>query len=102
MATFKRIFLFLAVNILVMITINVVLHLLGVGRYIQGYGLDYTNLAIFCLVWGTGGAFISLLLSKVMAKWMMGVQIVSPDTRDPELQQLVQSVHSMARAAGLP
>jgi hypothetical protein len=102
MAWLKRIGLFLAVNALVVITISVILNLLGVKPYLTPYGLDYQSLMIFCLIWGMGGAFISLALSRVMAKWMMGVQIIPPDTRDPELQGLVQMVHEMSRAARLP
>jgi heat shock protein HtpX len=56
----------------------------------------------FCLIWGMGGAFISLLISRLMAKWMMGVQVIDPNTHDPELQWLVQTVHGLSRSAGLP
>jgi heat shock protein HtpX len=98
----KRIFLFLALNFLVVMTVSVLLHVLGVGSYITAYGLDYNSLMIFCLVWGMAGAFISLALSRVMAKWMMGVQVVDPNTQDPDLQQLVETIHSLARAAHLP
>jgi heat shock protein HtpX len=62
----------------------------------------YPNLFLFCFIWGMGGAFISLLLSRWMAKMMMGVQVVDPDTSDPDEQRLVQTVHRLARAAGLP
>jgi heat shock protein HtpX len=96
----KRIFLLLAVNILVMATITLVLGLLHVGNYFPQGGL--TGLAVFCLVWGFGGAFISLGLSRRMAKWMMGVQVIPPDTTDPTLQELVETVHRLARSAGLP
>jgi heat shock protein HtpX len=96
----KRIFLLLVVNILVMTTITFVLHVLGVGRYFPQGGL--AGLAVFCLIWGFGGAFISLALSRVMAKWMMGVQIIPPNTNNPELQALVDTVHDLARAASLP
>jgi heat shock protein HtpX len=96
----KRIFLLVAVNILVMITITFVLGLLGVGRYFPQNGL--TGLAVFCLVWGFGGAFISLALSRLMAKWMMGVKVIPPDTTDPTLRGLVETVHELARSAGLP
>ena len=102
MAWFKRIFLFLAVNILVMTTISLLLHLLGVRPYLTAYGIDYTQLMAFCLVWGFGGAFISLAMSRMMAKWMMGVQVIDPNTRDAELARLVQTVHNLARAAHLP
>jgi heat shock protein HtpX len=55
----------------------------------------------FCLIWGMGGAFISLALSRIMAKWMMGVQVIDPNTRDPELQQLLQLVYGLAKGAHL-
>jgi len=97
----KRVFLFLAVNLLVMFTISIVLSVLGVGRYMTANGIDYTQLAAFCLVWGMGGSFISLLLSKVMAKWTMGVQIIDENTRDPVERELLQTVHDYARKAGI-
>jgi len=96
----KRVFLLVAVNILVMVTITLVLGLLRVGQYFPEGGL--AGLAVFCLVWGFTGAFISLALSRLMAKWMMGVQVIPPETGDPALRQLVDTVHGLARAAGLP
>ncbi len=102
MGWMKRIFLFMAINFLVIFTISVLLRVLGIGPYLTPYGLDYTNLMGFCLVWGMGGAFISLALSRIMAKWMMGVQVIDPGTRDPDLQQLLQTVHHLARGANLP
>jgi heat shock protein HtpX len=97
----KRIFLFLILNLLILVTISITLNLLGVKPYLTANGIDYVLLMIFCLVWGMGGAFISLLLSKVMAKWMMGVEVISPDTRDAELSWLVNTVYRLARQAGL-
>jgi heat shock protein HtpX len=94
----KRIFLFVLTNILVMVTINIVLSLLGVRGYIGAYGIDYTALMIFCLVWGFVGSGISLLLSKFMAKRMMGVEIV--DERGP-YGDLVRKVHLLAKQAGI-
>lgn len=102
MAFLKRIFLFMAVNLLVVVTISLLLNLLGVQPYLTASGIDYYNLMAFCLIWGMGGAFISLGLSRMMAKWMMGVQVIDPDTRDPELRQLVSTVHRLAQTAGLP
>ena len=64
-------------------------------------GLDYKSLMIFCLVWGMGGAFISLSLSRIMAKWLMGVHVIDPDTKDPELKRLVATVHALAKDAYL-
>lgn len=98
----KRIVLFLILNILVMMTISVLLKVLGIGPYISAYGIDYGNLMGFCLVWGMGGALVSLAMSRMMAKWMMGVEVIDPNTRDPMYQQLVQTVHQLARAAHLP
>ncbi|MEI7482793.1 MAG: protease HtpX [Elusimicrobiota bacterium] len=98
----KRIFLFLAVNILILATLSITMRLLGVGNYFSARGIDYQALMTFCLVWGMGGAFISLSLSRVMAKWMMGVVVIDPDTREPELGELVRMVHNLAKAAGLP
>ncbi len=102
MTWFKRIGLFLAVNALVIFTISMVLNILGVKPYLTAQGLDYGSLMIFCLIWGMGGAFISLLLSRVMAKWTMGVKVIPANTRDPELHDLVQMVHELSRSARLP
>jgi heat shock protein HtpX len=96
----KRVFLLVVVNILVMMTITVILGLLRVNRYFPEGGL--AGLAVFCLVWGFAGAFISLALSRLMAKWMMGVQVIPPETGDPTLSRLVETVHGLARAANLP
>jgi heat shock protein HtpX len=90
----------MAVNILVVFTITVILGLLHVGRLFPQGGL--AGLAVFCLVWGFAGSFISLALSRLMAKWMMGVQVIPPETGDPASQHLVQTVHGLARAANLP
>ena len=96
----KRVLLLLVVNILVMITVTAVLGLLHAQRYFPAGGLG--GLAVFCLVWGFAGAFISLALSRVMAKWFMGVRVIPPETSDPTLRQLVETVHGLARQAGLP
>jgi heat shock protein HtpX len=98
----KRIVLFLAVNFLVVISISLITSLLGVPQYLAASGINYGALMIFCLVWGMGGALISLSLSRVMAKWMMGVKVIDPNTTDPKLRELVQTVHSLARRANLP
>lgn len=102
MAMFKRIGLFLAVNFLVIITLSVVTSVLGIRPYLTAYGIDYQALLGFCLVWGMGGAFISLAISRMVAKFAMGVQVIKEDTRDPMLQQLLQTVHSLSKSAGLP
>lgn len=102
MTWLKRIGLFLLVNFLVVITISTILNVLGVKPYITANGLDYGSLMIFCLIWGMGGALISLSLSRIMARWMMGVQVIPSNTQDPQLRDLVQMVHELSRAARLP
>jgi len=97
----KRVFLFMAVNLLIVITISIVLSVLGISPYLNSYGLDPVSLGIFCLVWGFGGAFISLALSRMMAKAMMGVKIIDKKTSDPALKDLMQRVHQIAKRAGL-
>jgi heat shock protein HtpX len=98
----KRIFLFFAVNMLVVLTISIILNVLGVRPYMTAHGINYQSLMVFCLVWGMGGSFISLALSRVMAKWMMGVQVINPATASGQEAWLIQTVHAQARAAGLP
>lgn len=101
MPMLKRIFLFMIVNVLVIVTISIVTSLLGIQPYLSGHGINYESLMIFCLMWGMGGAFISLMLSRVMARWMMGVKVIAPDTRDGQGGALLQKVHRLARSAGL-
>jgi heat shock protein HtpX len=64
----KRIFLFVLTNILVMLTISVLINLLGLGRYLTAQGIDYYQLAAFCLVWGMSGSLISLAMSRISAR----------------------------------
>lgn len=101
MTWFKRIFFFVALNVLVVLTISIILNVLGIRPYITARGIDYNSLLAFCLVWGMGGAFISLALSRQMAKWMMGVKIIDPKTQDPQLRTLLEKVYSLARRSGL-
>ena len=102
MVWIKRIFLFSIVNILVMATVTIVTSFLGVGRYMGPYGLNYGDLMVFCLVWGMAGSFISLAMSRVMAKWMMGVEVIDPNTMHPQQRELLQTVYRLAEEAGLP
>ena len=97
----KRIGLFLLLNLLVVLTINLLLNLFGVRPYLTAYGMDYESLMAFCLIWGMGGAFVSLALSRVMAKWMMGVQVIDPATNDRTLRWLVETVYRLAHTSGL-
>jgi heat shock protein HtpX len=98
----KRIVLFVLTNILIVATVSVVLSLLGVGHWAGPNGISYGSLVVFCLVWGFGGAFISLALSKVMAKWMMGVKLVDEREPNSDLQWLRDTTLRLAKAAKLP
>ncbi|HCC46519.1 MAG TPA: protease HtpX [Elusimicrobia bacterium] len=102
MAFAKRIGIFLGVNLLIILTLSITLNLLGVGHYFTARGIDFRSLLVFCLVWGMGGAFISLALSRVLAKWMMGVKVIDPNTTDSGQRELVVMVHRLAQAANLP
>jgi len=85
------------------LTISFLVQVLGIQPYLtHRYGINYPHLLAFCLIWGMAGAFISLALSRIMAKWMLGVQVIHPLTKNPKLQELVQKVHHLARSAHLP
>ena len=101
MAFAKRIALFLLLNFLVIAMISLILNLFNIQPFLNQYGIDYKSLLIYCFLWGMGGALISLALSKQMAKWAMGVQIIDPRTNDPELKELVETVHSLAKKANI-
>lgn len=97
----KRIFLFLVLNVLIITSITFFLKITGLEQMLYGYGGDYPKMFIFCLVWGMGGAFISLMLSKTFAKSAMGVQVIDPRTQDPDTRRLVNLVHDIAKKAKL-
>ncbi|MFA6236286.1 MAG: protease HtpX [Bacteriovorax sp.] len=94
----KRVVIFFAVSLLISITISTLMSVLGIGHYITANGIQYGSLMAFCLLWGIGGSFIALLLSKPLAKWTMGVKIISD--KEPN-SPLVRTVHRLSRQAGL-
>jgi heat shock protein HtpX len=99
----KRILLFVTVNILIVVTLSTILNFLGIKPYLSSMGvMNYYSLMIFCLVWGFGGAFLSLALSRIMAKWAMGVQLIGETTPDANLRDLYFEVESLAKKAGIP
>lgn len=99
----KRILLFVLTNLAVMVTLSIILGLLGIGGYrLPGGGLDYGALMVFCLVWGMAGSFISLGLSRIMAKHAMGVQLVDGRTGNPDADWLHATVKQLADRASLP
>ena len=98
----KRIFLFLLTNLAIVVTLSIVLSVLGIGRYVGPGGLDIRALAIFCLVWGMGGAFISLQMSRFIAKRATGVRLVDGRTGNAELDWLYATVARLTQQANLP
>lgn len=97
----RRILLFVLVNGLVVLTMSVLLAVFGVTPYLTQYGLDYRSLAVFCLLWGFGGAIINLLISRAVAKWSMKVHVIDPSTTDPSLRSLLTMVHDLAQRGGM-
>ena len=97
----KRTVLFLVVNILVMFTLVFILSVFGVQQRLRMDNANYLTLLIICGVIGMGGAFISLLLSRFMAKMFQRVQVVDPNTTDRDEQWLVQTIYHLSRSAGL-
>ena len=96
----KRIVLFLLTNILIVLTINILLSALGLNYYLSQQGINYSDLAAFCLIWGMTGSLISLAISKMSAKWMLGVQVI--DNQTPHYGWVVAMVEQLSRKAGLP
>lgn len=97
----KRIVLFLVTNLAVMLVLSVVTSLLGVNRFLTANGLDLGSLLAFAAVIGFGGSFISLLISKPMAKWSTGARVITQPSSSTEVW-LIDSVAKLADRAGLP
>jgi heat shock protein HtpX len=101
MAITKRVLLFIITNVLVVATISIVMSLFGVKPYLTAYGLNYTSLAIICAIWGTAGAFISLFMSKTIAKRSMGMQMIDPQKANDQERALLDIVYGLAKKVGL-
>ncbi len=103
MAMAKRVFLFLATNLAIVVVLSLVINILTAAGYIRPWGSrDLTSLFIFCLIWGMGGSFLSLQMSRFIAKRSMGVQLIDGRTGQPALDDLYATVAHLARAANLP
>jgi heat shock protein HtpX len=98
----KRVFLFLATNIAILVVLSITLSILGVDRILdeQGVNLDMRALLIFSAVFGMGGSFISLAMSKWSAKRMTGAQVIEQPRNESEAW-LVNLVSNQAQAAGI-
>ena len=96
----KRIALFVLTNLAVVVVLGTVASLLGVNRYLTANGLNLGALLGFALVMGFGGSIISLLMSKPIAKWSAGVQVIE-QPRNADEAWLVNTVHNLAQKAGI-
>lgn len=98
----KRVLLFIATNLAILLVLTISLRLLGVDRILdqQGVGLDFNSLLIFSAVLGFGGSLISLAMSKFMAKRAMGVRVIE-QPRNAAESWLVETVRRQAQAAGI-
>jgi len=96
----KRIVLFLATNIAVLVVLSVILNVLGVGQFLTAEGIDPYSLLVFSAVIGFGGAIISLLISKWMAKMSTGARVIDGSEGTNEYW-LVATVRKLADKAGI-
>jgi heat shock protein HtpX len=96
----KRIVLFLATNIAVLVVLSVILNVLGVGAFLTAEGIDPVSLLVFSAVLGFGGAIISLLISKWMAKMSTGARVIDGSEGTTEYW-LVSTVKKLAETAGI-
>jgi heat shock protein HtpX len=96
----KRVVLFLATNLAIIIVLSTVARLFGVDRWLTGQGMNLGGLLVFAALFGFGGAFISLAISKWMAKRAMGVRVIETPANATE-QWLVNTVRAQAQAAGI-
>jgi heat shock protein HtpX len=96
----KRIVLFVLTNLAVMLVLGLVVNLLGLNRFLSANGLSVGGLLGFSLVMGFGGALISLLMSKPMAKWSTRAQVIN-DSQDPTHMWIVQTVARFSDKAGI-
>jgi heat shock protein HtpX len=96
----KRIFLFVMTNLAVVVVLGIVASLLGVNRFLTPNGLDLGALLGFALIFGFGGAIISLLISKPMAKWTSKVQVIAQPANADEAW-IVDTVRKFADKSGI-
>jgi len=96
----KRVILFLATNLAIMVVLGITASLLGVNKYLTANGLNLGSLLIFAGLMGFGGAFISLFLSKPIAKWSTGARVIEHPSNSTELW-LVNTVSAQAQKAGI-
>jgi len=96
----KRIILFLATNIAVLLVLSVIVSAFGLDQWLMAEGIDYTSLLLFSAIMGFGGSIISLLISKRMARWSTGAQVIDGSEGTTQYW-LVETVRKLAEKAGI-
>ena len=96
----KRVVLFLVTNIAVLLVLSIIMQVFGLGQYLTAEGIDYASLLVFSAVLGFGGAIISLLISKWMAKRSTGARVIDGTEGTTEFW-LVSTVRKLADKAGV-
>ena len=96
----KRIFLFVMTNLAVVVVLGIIVNILGLNRFITAQGLNLTSLLGFALIMGFGGAFISLLISKPVAKWSSGVKVIN-EPQNADEAWIVDTVKKFADKANI-
>jgi heat shock protein HtpX len=98
----KRVILFVITNLAVMLVLSATLRIFGIDRMFAGQGLNVTALLIFSVVVGFTGAIISLLMSKKMAKWSVGAQVIDPNAPNGQREiWVLDTVNQLADRAGI-
>jgi len=98
----KRVFLFVLTNLAIVATLTIVVSILGLNQGVTAGGLNLGALAMFCFIYGMGGAFISLQISRWVAKRATGVQLVNGQTGNADMDWLYATVRRLTQQANLP
>lgn len=96
----KRVLLFVVTNIAVILVLSIVVKIVGADQFLYANGINYVSLLIFAAIFGFGGSFISLAISKWMAKWSTGAQVIVQPRSEAEIW-LVNTVKKQASMAGI-
>lgn len=96
----KRVALFLLTNLAILVVLGIVVNILGVNRFVSSSGIDVGSLFVFAAIFGMGGSFISLAMSKWIAKRSTGAQVIEQPRNQAEAW-LLETVHRQAKAAGI-
>jgi heat shock protein HtpX len=99
----KRLFLFLATNVAILVVVGTILYFLNVAGVVPiGGATRLGALMVICLIWGMGGAFLSLLISRWVAKWAMGIKLIKKNHGDRKLAMVYNMVERCCAQARIP